>query len=522
VSSVQTQSQQTQSAIALYRLGFGASESDLRNAGSDAKRWLTDQLDPTHVRSMARHSVFADLPSSEITGAVFPSMLARAGFLDGMGQGEQGTAGMRPRSSDLPSMNRSSAVMEDRRAVDTMSEGARGAPDAISRSSDTPSMNRPSAVMNENRAITRMMPYLVAELEARMKFAAATSTPFLERLVWFWSNHLTVSAQRLGLHPLVGPFEREAIRPHVLGNFKDMLLASIRHPAMQVYLDNFRSVGPNTKAVGSGFGPMKRTGVNENLAREVLELHTIGDRSVYSQADVGEFALALTGWGLSARGTQFSFSANAHEAGTRTVLGKRYAQEDAAQAEAIVTDLVLHPATARHLAQKLLAHFGAETASNDDIALVAKAYLDSRGDLRQTTLALINTKAVWRINARGRAKRPDEFMVTAFRTLGVSLAKGDAIHSELESLGQVTWYAPSPQGWSDRSATWLGPDQLLARIEWCEKLASKLPSSIDARALAARSFSTLLSEHTQQEINRAESGAQALVLFLASPEFLRT
>jgi uncharacterized protein (DUF1800 family) len=522
VSSVQTQSQQTQSVIALYRLGFGASEPDLRNVGSDAKRWLTDQLDPTHIRSITRHSAFADLPSSEITGAVFPSMLARAGFLDGMGQGTRNPAGILSRSGDMPSMNRPSGGAGDHRIGDVMSEGMRSVPGGISGSGDTPSMNRTSAVMNENRAINRMMPYLAAELEARMKFATVTSTPFLERLVWFWSNHLTVSAQRLGLHPLVGPFEREAIRPHVLGNFKDMLLASIRHPAMQVYLDNFRSVGPNTKAVGSGFGPMKRTGVNENLARELLELHSIGDRAVYSQADVGEFALALTGWGLSARGTQFVFSADAHEAGARTVLGKRYSQEGAAQAEAIIADLVLHPATARHLAQKLLAHFGSDAASNDDIALVAKAYLDSRGDLRQTALALINTKAVWRSDARGRAKRPDEFMVTAWRTLGISAAKGDAIHSELDSLGQVTWFAPSPQGWSDRSAMWLGPDQLLARIEWCEKLASKLPSSVDARSLAARSFSTLLSEHTQQEINRAESGAQALVLFLASPEFLRT
>ncbi|MGL4232863.1 MAG: DUF1800 family protein, partial [Casimicrobium sp.] len=273
---------------------------------------------------------------------------------------------------------------------------------------------------------------------------------------------------------------------------------------------------------GSGFGQMKRTGVNENLAREALELHTIGDRSVYSQADVGEFALALTGWGLSGRNAQFAFSVDAHESGARTVLSKRYTQEGAAQAEAIATDLALHPSTARHLAKKLLEHFGAGFPIDSDIALVAKAYTDSRGDLRQTAIALLNTNAVWRDDAPGRAKRPDEFCVAVWRTLGIAPPNGEAIRSQLESLGQVTWFAPSPKGWSDESATWLGPDQLLARIEWCEKLASQLPSTIDARTLAARSFSSLLSEHTQQEINRAESGMQALVLFLASPEFLRT
>jgi uncharacterized protein (DUF1800 family) len=501
VPNVHSKSQQTQSAIALYRLGFGASESDLRNASADAKVWLIDQLDPAQVRAMTRHAAFTALPGSDTTASVFPSMLARAGLVGGMASGMRSIAGLFLRggntSSPADARDRSGASNEM-----SMKEAA------------TPATG-------ERRAILRMLPYLAAELEVRLKFAVTTSAPFLERLVWFWSNHLTVSAQRLGLYTLTGPFEREVIRPHVLGNFKDMLLASLKHPAMQVYLDNFRSVGPNTKAVGSGFGQMKRTGVNENLAREALELHTIGDRRVYSQADVGEFALALTGWGLGGRNAQFAFSADAHEAGARTVLGKRYAQEGAAQAEAIAADLALHPATARHLAQKMLAHFGAGTPSSTDIASVAKAYLDSRGDLRRTTLALLETNGLWRDDAPGRAKRPDEFVVTAWRTLGVSPPKGEAIRNQLESLGQVTWFAPSPQGWSDQSATWLGPDQLLARIEWCEKLAAQLPSAIDARALAKRSFSALLSEHTQQEIQRAETGTQALVLFLASPEFLR-
>jgi uncharacterized protein (DUF1800 family) len=204
------------------------------------------------------------------------------------------------------------------------------------------------------------------------------------------------------------------------------------------------------------------------------------------------------------------------------VLGKRYTQEGIAQAEAIAVDFALHPATAHHLAKKMLTHFGAGTPSKEDTAKVTKAYLDSSGDLRQTVIALLDTKGVWRDDATARAKRPDEFVVTAWRTLSVAPPDGETIRRQLESLGQVTWFAPSPQGWSDQSAAWLGPDQLLSRVEWCEKLAAQRFASTDARMLATRSFSALLCEHTRQEINRAETGAQALVLFLTSPEFLRT
>jgi uncharacterized protein (DUF1800 family) len=386
--NVNTKSQQIQSTIALYRLGFGASEADLRNAESDPKRWLVDQLDPSHVRAMARDPAFATLPGSDTTGAVFPMLLARAGFAGGMGSGMRRIANLFSSNKTSPSTSSardngsdSSTKEAAANAMDKQRPNAVGEPRV--NATGEPRMNamnepRPG-VSGERRAIEQMLPYFTAELEARSRFAAKTLTPFLERLVWFWSNHLTVSAERLGLHPLVGPFEREVVRPHVLGNFKDMLLASLKHPAMQIYLDNFRSVGPNTKAVGTAIGPITRTGVNENLAREVLELHTVGDRGVYSQADVGELALALTGWGLGGRNSKFTFNSDAHEPGARTVLRKRYAQEGMAQAEAIANDLALHPATANHLAKKLLAHFGAGAPSKEDIASVAKAYLDRGG-----------------------------------------------------------------------------------------------------------------------------------------------
>jgi uncharacterized protein (DUF1800 family) len=476
----------------MHRLGFGASDRDIDSSARDPHTWLTKQLDSVVADEALNRSIFGKLPGSDQTASVFPTMLRRAGLAGGAMRGLRGM-------------------------VSGASSGSSGDANKAM-SNDTGS----------SRAVQRMLPYLTAELEARMRYACATPTPFLERLVWFWSNHLTVSAQRFGLYPLVGPFEREAIRPHVLGRLEDMLLSALRHPAMQIYLDNFRSVGPNTSAVGSGYGQMRRTGVNENLAREVLELHTLGDRTAYSQNDVRELALALTGWGLGGLNGGFAFDARAHEPGTRTLLGKKYAQEGASQVEAMIVDLAHHPATARHVARKLLAHFGSETTDESDMTRLSKVYLRTRGDLRSLALALIELPSVLRTDVPSRVKRPDEFAASVWRTLGIEPPSGPQIYAQLQTLGQTSWSAPAPIGWSDRSADWLGPDQLLARIEWCETLVAEADSDrnrivqLDARALGQRAFPRALSSHTQREIERAESGAQALVLLLASPEFLRS
>jgi hypothetical protein len=334
--SVSTRTVSSPTALAAHRFGFGASDADLAAASGDARGWLAGQLDTTSADKALLAQSFGALPGSDRTGSVFPSMLRRAGLMGGLGRAGGGVAA--------------------------------------------------SAGTGESRALRQLLPYLQAELEARMRHAVATPTPLVDRLVWFWSNHLTVSARRIGVYALVGPYEREAIRPHVLGRFEDLLLAAAKHPAMQIYLDNFRSVGPNTSAVGSGFGAQRRTGVNENLARELLELHTLGDRSAYTQADVGQLALALTGWGLGF-GTGFRYDDSAHEPGTRTLLQRRYDQHGQQQAEAMLIDLARHPATARHLARKLLRHFGAATPSATEVERVAQIYLQSGGQLRTVMLA---------------------------------------------------------------------------------------------------------------------------------------
>jgi uncharacterized protein (DUF1800 family) len=470
--------------VAAHRFGFGAAAADVSPARG-ALDGLAEQLDAPTADERLHARCFGALPSSEVAGAVFPGMLRRLGSMGGMG------GLFRPRAASAAQ----GAVATDQGAANTANGG-------------------------ENRAMQRLLPYLDAELQARARYAVATPAPFAERLVWFWSNHFTVSAKRIGLVALTGSYEREAIRPHVLGRFDQLLLAVLRHPAMQIYLDNFRSVGPSTPAVGSGFGAQRRTGVNENLAREVLELHTLGDRGAYAQADVEQFALALTGWGL-AQGGRFAFDASAHEPGERTVLKRRYPQDGAAQAEAIVADLAMHPATARHVAGKLLRHFGSAAPEEADMAALSAVFLASKGDLRATSLALLGRPSVWRTDTAAlRLKHVDEFAVSAWRTLGLQPPAGAALRRQLEALGEPTWFAPSPAGWGSRTAVDFSPDALLARVQWSQALAERADPALDLRGFARERFGALLSPQTQREVERAQSNSQGLALLLASPEFL--
>lgn len=212
----------------------------------------------------------------------------------------------------------------------------------------------------------------VAAVGGRTSVALASDTPFVERLVHFWSNHFAVSVDKVAVIGLAGAFEFEAIRPHVLGRFRDMLGAVERHPAMLLYLDQAESVGPDSMLGLRAAQRGRQRGLNENLAREIMELHTLGVRSGYSQADVTEFARALTGWtvgGLAKQpllqgpGPKFWFAGLLHQPGSRTIMGKRYGEAGEAQAQAVLDDLAVHPATARHVATKLARHFAARLSA---------------------------------------------------------------------------------------------------------------------------------------------------------------
>ena len=305
-------------------------------------------------------------------------------------------------------------------------------------------------------------------VNARIQNALTTPTPFAERLVSFWSNHFALSIEKPQVGIYAADFELNAIRAHVMGRFEDMLVAVEQHPAMLYYLDQFRSVGPN-----SPFGlranlrrPDRKIGLNENLAREIMELHTLGVRTGYDQADVVEFARALTGWSVGGLGPMaakddvevgaFMFRPGIHEPGERTIIGKSYGQTGEAQARAVLHDLAASPATARHLSTKLARHFVADDPPLGLIERMSRAYLASRGDLPAVYKVLIEAPEAWNPTP-AKFKTPWDWTVSALRGIGKSdLGKMDAAPM-LNQLGQPVWRPGSPAGYDDLSASWAAP-----------------------------------------------------------------
>ncbi len=370
---------------------------------------------------------------------------------------------------------------------------------------------------------------------ARVTTALTTPAPFVERLVHFWANHFAVSADKLTVIGLSGTLEFEAIRPHVLGKFSDMLNAVERHPAMLLYLDQAQSVGPNSM-IGSRIAArgVRKVGLNENLAREILELHTLGVRTGYSQADVTEFARAMTGWTVSGIGRQpgarligtdgpagdFVFAELLHEPGDRMIIGKHYAQPGVRQAQAVLDDLAVHPATATHLATKLARHFAGDTPPPALVDRLQSTYLKSGGDLPSLYRVLVEAPECWS-QEPAKFKTPWEWTVSSMRALGMKTVQPLLVTGLLNQLGQPTWRPGSPAGFDDIAASWAGPDALMRRIEVAERFAARSNGALDARTLAPQLFPAGLSSATTQALANADSPAQALALLLVAPEFMR-
>lgn len=357
-----------------------------------------------------------------------------------------------------------------------------------------------------------------AEAEARVNAALSVDIGLVERLVWFWSNHFCIAAKGAPLRASAGAFEREAIRPYVLSRFADMLMAVESHPAMLLYLDNTRSIGPNSRA-----GTNRKRGLNENLAREILELHTLGVRTEYSQADVTNFAKVITGWGVvpaanGAKGGEFEFFAQRHEPGPQTVLGKRYPDTGMEQGRAVLNDLAKHPSTARHVATKLATHFVADAPPETLVARLAKRFLDTVGNLKEVTRTLMQSDEAW--NApRAKLKRPSEWMIAAMRTTEPSDMDIRRVLNAQEMLGEPLWQPPSPKGFSDQTSDWV--DGIAERLDVATDLAGRSTTLRNPLDLVEQALGPLATEKTQSTVARAEDRTQALTLLFMAPEFQR-
>jgi uncharacterized protein (DUF1800 family) len=313
-----------------------------------------------------------------------------------------------------------------------------------------------------------------------------------------------------------------------LGHFEDLLLAVAHHPAMLLYLDQAQSIGPHSAASQRAQNLQQRgRGLNENLAREILELHTLGVRSGYTQEDVTEFARALTGWTLpgdqpgdEAQAT-FRFVPALHEPGARTVLGRTYVDGGEQQARAILHDLVLEPATARHIAAQLARHFVADDPPPALVQRLADTFSTTGGDLPSLYRALITAPEAWQ-PAQAKFKSPWDWGVSSLRALGRREMPPMQAVQLMNQLGQPVWRPGSPAGYADVALTWAAPDALLRRVEAAQRLAGQAGDKVDARTLAPRVLPDgALSEATAGAIARADSGGTALALLLVAPEFLR-
>jgi uncharacterized protein (DUF1800 family) len=480
-------------AIAANRFGFGARPGELAKIAGDPRGWVKSQMGP---RTDLPPQIAA-LPATEDNDyAEVRARIAR--------QMKNGNANLQPRVAEIAQrrMADSDAVLADYRG------------------------RYPTAV------------------RARIEAALTSDAPAYERQVHFWSNHFTVSAAKNQAAAFPASFERDVIRPHVGGSFAAMLQASTRHPGMIVYLDNWLSIGPNSKWAKNPAarppGPQFRqaSGLNENLGREILELHTLGVNGGYTQADVQALAKIITGWtylrqrpldvigqtkGARDGGEMFTFARDAHEPGAQTLLGKSYPDNGEAQGTAALNDLARHPATARFIATKLARHYIADDPPPAAIARIAAALQTSGGDLKQTMFAVIDSPEAW-ADPLAKFKQPEEYAISIFRALNTQTLGQNpgAAAQSLTVMGQPVYRAPGPNGWDDHAASWLSADLVWKRLEWAQVTAQRIArADIDPTAIGDNVLGPLLSEDTKQAIARAQSPMQATAILFACPEFQR-
>lgn len=344
-----------------------------------------------------------------------------------------------------------------------------------------------------------------------------TDNDFAWRVVDFFSNHFSVSAQGRVMTALAPTLEREAIIPHINGTFSDMLMAVETHPAMLVYLNNEKSFGPNSKV-----GKRRDKGFNENLAREILELHTLGVNGGYQQADVKSLALAITGWSVyhptKEKKTGFNFREKGHEPGKKALLGKSYSQLGFEQGKAMLADLAKEIATIHHLCYKLARHFIADSPSDRAVYAMEQCWKANNGNIPKVLEAMIIHSDA-QIPKRLKFKTGREFMISALRASGITSLKAKKAVGSLSLLGQQPFKAGSPKGYSDKEMDWNGPSALMTRIEWTNQVSKKYRHDIEP--LIIRVFAQHSNEDHIKAVKRAESKQQAVALALLSPEFLR-
>jgi len=465
-------------ALALHRFGFGPRAGSIEAIAFDPRAAFLAELDQPHLGTIANADL---LTSGAANRAVFEY-----------------------------NAERNANEKRKRREAEQAAMETPGKESAIEAKAEAP----PAApAKREEVPLPRRL--FLAEAKARTDAAINANIGLVERLVWFWSNHFCVNADAT---VMAGSYEREAIRPHVLGRFTDMLLAAESHPAMLTYLDNAQSIGPDSVA-----GINRDKGLNENLAREILELHTLGVLTVYTQSDVTNFAKVLTGWTILQpaldpnHGGEFVFFPRMHEPGPQIVIGNTYPDTGVEQGRAVLADLARHPATAKHVATKLARHFIADDPPPVLVEGLTQRFLETDGDLKEVATALITAPESW-APEQAKIKRPGEWAVAALRATGEPVEIGRIMQARL-LLGEPLWRPPAPKGFSDDNAAWM--DGLAQRLDLANTFAHRDGLGHDPEAVMDAALGPLASAETRRAVARAASRPQALTLLLMAPEFQR-
>ena len=479
--------------IALNRFGFGArggASGDIVNAASDPRGYVKAEL----ARPQAAMLELPGLQTTQdLAQAMFAYQLEVKTARDAAAKAAPAEAEKKP---DPPAMTGNTTMTVQ--------------PDAMK--PPPPAAMPPNVVQKTFRA----------EALARVQRATITEGGFVERLVVFWSNHFCISASKgEPARMWAGSFEREAIRPHVLGRFADMVRAVEQHPAMLFFLDNQQSIGPESRA-----GKNQKRGLNENLAREIMELHTLGVGGGYSQADVTSLARIITGWTFAGRDGKigppgsFVFNANAHEPGPQQLLGKVYEDTGVAQGEAALADIARHPSTAKFIALKLAQHFVADAPPPALLAQLEGVFRKTDGDLKAVALALLESNEAWQAPV-AKMRTPYEYLIATGRLLARIPEDPGRYFAGLQALGQPLWTPPGPNGFPDSNAAWAVPEGMKLRLDLAAQVSARIPDSLDPRELLDIVAGEAASAETRQTIARAETRQQALALLLMSPEFQR-
>lgn len=505
--------------VALNRFGFGArggASGDLINAASDPRGFVKAEL----ARPLG---ALLEAPGLQSTPQLGQAAFA---YQDQVKQAREAAKAAAPTEAPAPQPPadpKPDNTLRRNLSLNTvMTEIAGQMAEAKPADGMQPNAAAPAAAKLSPQPLNVIQKTFRAEALARLQRAMMVDCGFTERLVVFWSNHFCISASKGELARMwAGAFEREAIRPHVLGRFADMLKAVEQHPAMLFFLDNQQSLGPDSRA-----GQNRKRGLNENLAREIMELHTLGVGGGYTQEDVTSLARIITGWTFAGRQGKlgapgsFAFNANAHQPGRQVLLGKTYEAAGLSQGEAALADMARHPSTANFVATKFARHFVADDPPPALVARLRDVFVRTDGDLKALALALVDSDQAWKAPLT-KMRSPYDFLVASGRLLARVPEDPGGYLNNLNLLGQPLWTPAGPNGFPDTAAAWAAPEGMKLRLDVASQMGARLGPNIDPLDLLEFAAADAASTETRRTIERAESRQQALALLLMSPELQR-